>query len=348
MTEQLLQWYDSNARKLPWRENQDPYRIWLSEIMLQQTRVDTVVDYFQAWLKAFPSIESLALASEDQVLKQWQGLGYYRRARNFHKAAKIIVELYQSRFPTTAEAWRKLPGVGEYTAAAIASIASSQVIPVFDGNVIRVLTRICGIEQNPLQKQIKQQMLEQSMLWISHARPGDYNHAMMELGATICLPNTKPFCHICPVSSYCKICGTETWRIIPQRKEKTPRKIEKRTVFVIRLHQRILILKRPEQGLLGNLWELPNLVGYLTKQEVVNWCNEQNYVPITIKLVEKQFKHIFTHLEWHMKIWIIDLSISQENFKADWLDPNDSENDYAIPTAFKGILDWVSTFYEIN
>ena len=341
MTDQLLQWYDKNARVLPWRENKDPYRIWLSEIMLQQTRVDTVVEYFSAWLQVFPTIEKLAQASEDQVLKQWQGLGYYSRARNFYRAAKIIVEEYQGQFPKSAEEWRKLPGVGEYTAAAIASIAYDQVIPVFDGNVIRVISRICGFEQDPIAKEIRQRMVENSLLWISQDRPGDYNQAMMELGATICLPNGKPLCPICPISADCKVNGTEQWRVIPPKKEKTLRKSENRTVFALFDHNRVLIQKRPAKGLLGHLWELPNVVGYLSSQEVVEWLHLHNFTPLCIQPVDQHFKHVFTHIDWHMQVWIIDIGINEQHADLHWLKIGDLENQYAIPTAFSAILEWI-------
>lgn len=344
MTDQLLLWYDRSARALPWRENKDPYRVWLSEIMLQQTRVDTVVEYYNAWLQIFPTIEKLAQASEDQVLKQWQGLGYYNRARNFHRAAKIIIEEKQSQFPQSVDEWRKLPGVGEYTAAAIASIAFNQVIPVFDGNVIRVISRILGLEQDPASKEIRQRMVEKSMQWISQNRPGDYNQAMMELGATICLPNGKPLCTICPISAHCKVNGTEQWRVIPLKKEKTLRKIENRTVFLLCDHNRVMIQKRKSKGLLGNLWELPNLEGHLSGQQVTEWLQLNHFTPLRMKLVEKHFKHVFTHLDWQMQVWIIELKSQESYTDLHWLKIGDLNHLYAIPTAFSAILNWFANY----
>jgi len=342
MTENLLQWFDVYARKLPWRESKEPYHIWLSEIMLQQTRVDTVIEYYKNWLQVFPTIQALASASEDQVLKQWQGLGYYSRARNFHKAAKMIVEQEQGRFPEAAELWRELPGVGEYTAAAISSIAFDQVIPVFDGNVIRVMTRLLAIKEDPTKKQIKEQLYQQSLLWISSERPGDYNQAMMELGATICLPNGKPLCSACPISNYCCIVESEEWREIPQKKEAGRRKIEQRTVFVLRNHEKILIQKRSETGLLANLWELPSVEGHLNHKEALSWLNTTNYRQTSLEPIDQVFKHVFSHLEWHMRVWLIDVNPCNTDKEMNWIHLPDMLTQYAMPVAFNGILNFIS------
>jgi len=341
MTEKLLQWYDSSARNLPWRASTDPYSIWLSEIMLQQTRVDTVIEYYKNWLKIFPTIQDLANASEEQILRQWQGLGYYSRARNFHKAAKLIVEREQGQFPETAELWRTLPGVGEYTAAAIASIAYNQAIPVFDGNVIRVMTRIMGIKEDPTKKVVKDRLLQQSMKWISTVRPGDYNQAMMELGATICLPNGKPLCTSCPISQCCRISKSVEWRDIPLKKATVRKKVEQRTVFILRNQEKILIQKRADKGLLANLWELPNVEGYLDQREVQAWLLTRNYSPTSIVQIDQIFKHVFSHIEWVMKLWLIDVENVLWGEQTDWISTKESKMQYAIPVAFSGLLDFV-------
>jgi A/G-specific adenine glycosylase len=341
MTEKLLQWYDSSARNLPWRASTDPYSIWLSEIMLQQTRVDTVIEYYKNWLKIFPTIQDLANASEEQILRQWQGLGYYSRARNFHKAAKLIVEREQGQFPETAELWRTLPGVGEYTAAAIASIAYNQAIPVFDGNVIRVMTRIMGIKEDPTKKVVKDRLLQQSMKWISTVRPGDYNQAMMELGATICLPNGKPLCTSCPISQCCRISKSVEWRDIPLKKATVRKKVEQRTVFILRNQEKILIQKRAETGLLANLWEFPNVEGHFEQNDVLSWLLNRNYNPKAVEAIEKKFKHVFSHIEWHMRLWIIDVENVVSEEKVLWISIKELQVQYALPVAFSVLLDFM-------
>jgi A/G-specific adenine glycosylase len=242
----LLTWYDQNRRPLPWRKTRDPYRIWISEIMLQQTRVATVTERYQQFLRRFPTIQKLAAARESSVLVEWTGLGYYRRARNLHAAAKIIAR--EKKFPQTAESLRALPGIGRYTAAAIASIAFSQPVAVVDGNVERVLGRVHG------------RALAQKKLWdeaqslLDRARPGDFNQAIMELGATICLPR-QPQCHACPITKLCRTRGEGASKPLRLRQQK------KEIIYSLtRSANAVLLIQRPkDESLMPGMWELPEI-----------------------------------------------------------------------------------------
>lgn len=244
--QKLLAWYSANRRTLPWRETRDPYRIWVSEVMLQQTRVAAVLDHYRRFLQQFPSVKALAQAKESDVLAVWSGLGYYRRARMLHSAAKVVAEEYSGRVPESAEELRKLPGIGRYTANAIASIAFAEPVAVLDGNVERVLTRMCGAP------------ISQPQLWsmaqslLAPAQPGNFNQAMMELGATICLPGI-PECHRCPVKSECSSRGQK-------QLTRTPAQRHRKSAFLklIVRNQAILFRQRPASArLMPSMWELP-------------------------------------------------------------------------------------------
>ena len=242
----LLAWYDQNRRNLPWRNSRDPYRIWISEIMLQQTRVAAVLPRYEEFLRRFPSVQTLAAARESSVLAQWSGLGYYRRARNLHAAAKIIAR--EKIFPQTAEAWRVLPGIGRYTAAAIASIALDEPVAVLDGNVERVLRRVLGGTLT------KKQSWDAAQLFLDPARPGDFNQSMMELGATVCLPRL-PQCAACPIRKFCRTRGAGQ-PTIPKARQRR-REI---TYSLTRRDGSILLVSRSQdQSLMPGMWELPEV-----------------------------------------------------------------------------------------
>jgi A/G-specific adenine glycosylase len=247
----LLAWYDANRRDLPWRESTDPYRVWVSEIMLQQTRVDAVIPYYNRWLATFPDLESLASAELQEVLKHWEGLGYYSRARNLHTAACLVREQYNGHLPNTYESLRELPGVGEYTAGAIASISYNQKHPAVDGNVRRVLSRIFDVPA-PDAKAVRP-IAEQV---VDPRRPGDFNQALMELGATICVPG-KPACDSCPVNALCKAFANGTVAERPGRKTRKQVPTEHVNTLVCVDGGRAWLRQRPPQGLLGGLWEFP-------------------------------------------------------------------------------------------
>jgi A/G-specific adenine glycosylase len=245
----LLAWYDNNKRDLPWRGEHDPYRIWVSEIMLQQTRVAAVIEYYHRFLKKFPTVKKLAQAKESDVLAQWSGLGYYRRARMMHQAAQIIVKEHGSKFPRTSEALRTLPGIGRYTAAAIASIAFNEPVAVLDGNVERVLIRVHG-------KKIRLNKLwDIAQQWLAPSRPGDFNQAMMELGATVCLPKS-PLCQGCPLFQWCKTKGEHSGGKREKRKQ-----VEISLAFFERNGKLQLIQRAHSHSLMAGMWELPRARG---------------------------------------------------------------------------------------
>lgn len=344
----LLAWYDQHARILPWRGSQDPYHIWLSEIMLQQTRVDTVMDYYRKWLEAFPTLESFAEADEEQVLKKWQGLGYYSRVRHFHQAAKQVIQTYGVDYPKDIQQWLELPGVGAYTAAAICSIAFQRTTLVFDGNVLRVMSRMLEIKENPKEKKVQKLLLDIAKEWMDPQRPGDYNQAMMDLGATICLPNGAPKCDICPLSASCGIAFSDSWRVIPPKKERKVRKVEERTVFIYCVKDKIFLKKRSKKGLLAGLWELPS-VSHSSKE-----IHVEEDLLLSHDIVEKEvlaepiFLHVFSHLEWRMKVRVIYLREVPLELKGVWASFEDLTEKYSIPTAFADILHWYRTKGEIK
>jgi A/G-specific adenine glycosylase len=247
----LLAWYNANRRDLPWRKSTDPYRVWVSEIMLQQTRVDAVIPYYNRWLATFPDLDSLAAAELQEVLKHWEGLGYYSRARNLHRAACLVREQHNGRLPETFESLRELPGVGEYTAGAIASISYNQKHPAVDGNVRRVLSRVFDMPA-PGMKAIRQ-VAERI---VDPQRPGDFNQSLMELGATICLPR-KPSCNACPIRTFCRALANGTVDERPGRKNKKPIPTEHVNTLVRIESDRVWLRQRPNEGLLGGLWEFP-------------------------------------------------------------------------------------------
>jgi A/G-specific adenine glycosylase len=257
LTSRLLNWYRLHKRTLPWRGHPDPYAVWVSEIMLQQTRVEAVIPYFERWMRLFPSIRALAEASEQQVLNVWEGLGYYSRARNLHKAAKIISEKYGGELPRDLDQLRKLPGIGRYTLGAISSIAFGMDVPALDGNIKRVYARIFDITEpvdSPQGEKILWEIAEKNL---PEDNAGDYNQALMDLGATICVPK-NPRCLICPVMRLCeaRTNGTQNQRPVKLPKKEVPHHIHAAGVILKR--GRVLLAKRPSEGLLGGMWEFPN------------------------------------------------------------------------------------------
>jgi len=257
LASRLLEWYRLNARQLPWRSNHDPYAVWVSEIMLQQTRVETVIAYYESWLKRFPTVQSLAEASERQVLSQWEGLGYYSRARNLHKAARLVMKQHSGQLPKDIQLLRSLPGIGRYTAAAIASIAFGLDEPTLDGNLRRVLARVFDVTEPADSPDGERILWNLAAGNLPPGRAGDYNQALMDLGATICLPK-NPRCLICPLMEMCtaRQNGTQGLRPVLRAKREVPHKVY--AVAVIARRGRVLLALRPPGGLLGGMWEFPN------------------------------------------------------------------------------------------
>ena len=347
----LLRWYDAHARILPWRETPEPYAIWISEIMLQQTRVEAVKPYFDRWMKAFPDLASLAAASEPEVLKLWEGLGYYSRARNLRKTAMLIMEQYGGRLPSSFEELRRLPGIGEYTAGSVGSIAFGLPVPCVDGNVLRVVTRITAESVDISTAAAKKLITGWVKEIIPADRPGDFNQAMMELGATICLPNGQPKCDICPASFLCKAHDQDRIAEFPVKSGKAPRKQEKKTVLVIINQSAAALRKRPDSGLLAGLWEYPNFDGALSGDEVRRIL-VSNGLQISSLIKLKKAKHIFTHIEWDMTGYLACVDIDQEDLVRaaglEWTDPDRMDRQLALPAAFKTYHQAMKQFLTAN
>ncbi len=337
ITNPLLTWYDKNRRILPWREDPTPYHVWVSEIMLQQTRVEAVKPYYRRFMEVLPDLRSLAEAPQEQLLKLWEGLGYYNRVRNMQLAARQVMEQYGGHMPGTYEQLLQLKGIGSYTAGAIASIAFGQKVAAVDGNVLRVMARYGMDESLITDEKVKQRVQQELQEIMSQERPGDFNQAMMELGAMVCLPNGKPLCEQCPLQENCEAHRKGCETAYPKKAEKRSRTIEKKTILVIRDGNRTILTKRPKKGLLAGMYEFPSVDGYCAPEEVVQYLKEKGLSPIHIRALEDS-KHIFTHKEWHMKGYVIrvDELDSKEGMPKEWIlvEPAETKERYPIPTAF--------------
>jgi A/G-specific adenine glycosylase len=342
IVDRLLDWYDENRRILPWRENPKPYYVWISEIMLQQTRVEAVKPYFERFIKELPFIQDLAEVEEDKLMKLWEGLGYYSRARNLKKAAMVVMEEYQGELPANYEKLLQLPGIGSYTAGAISSIAYKLSFPAVDGNVLRVTKRVAGSFDDITKQKVKKELEEDLIQVIPKDRPGDFNQSLMELGATVCLPNGKPLCEKCPLNEICKAYKEDTYSKIPVKPAKKPRKIEERTVLLLEYDDSIAIRKREGKGLLSGLWEFPNLEGKISLPDMLLICEENDIKVDEIELLGEA-KHIFSHVEWRMIGYKIRLKeISNHNYSKmegilpfyEWVGRKKIDEDYSIPSAF--------------
>lgn len=298
-TAPLLPWYRANARDLPWRKTKDPYRIWVSEIMLQQTRVEAVIRYYYNFLDYLPDIAALAAAPEEQLLKLWEGLGYYSRVRNMQKAARRVMEEFGGVFPRDYADIRSLCGIGDYTAGAIASFAFDQPCPAVDGNVLRVASRLLAFEKEITDPAAKATLTAAVAAAQPKSAPATFNQAIMELGATVCLPNGAPKCTVCPMAATCAAhrAGQETE--FPKKAKKAPRRVEKRTVLLLWEGERLALAKRPQTGLLAGLFEPACMVGHATGEEIAAAFAAAGMVPLRVAPLGEA-KHIFTHLEWHM------------------------------------------------
>lgn len=335
----LLAWYDAGRRILPWRETPLPYYVWLSEIMLQQTRVEAVKPYFDRFIKAVPDVAALAEIEEDRLIKLWEGLGYYNRARNLQKAAKVIMEKYEGRLPAEYEELKTLPGIGSYTAGAISSIAFGRQAPAVDGNVLRVLSRLRLDGADILSQKTKNRVEEELLTVIPEDRPGDYNQALMELGAMVCLPNGTPKCPKCPWKEFCQAHIQDKTAEYPKKKSKKARKIEEKTVIIIRDETRIAFQRRPKKGLLAGMYGFPMLEGYRTEEEIIDFLNEIGLKVLRIRQIGDA-RHVFSHREWLMKGYAVkvdELETPEEPIaQAGWLfiDKKEAQSRYPIPAAY--------------
>lgn len=339
----LLRWYQMNKRTLPWREGKNPYYIWVSEIMLQQTRVEAVKPYFQRFLSELPTIRDLAECPEEKLLKLWEGLGYYNRVRNMQKSAQILMEQYEGRMPSDYSALLALPGIGTYTAGAIASIAYGISVPAVDGNVLRILSRLeadpSDIGKQSVKKKAEQTLFEMMTGPCSETEvkenPGELNQAWMDLGACICLPGGEPLCERCPLQDLCKAHEKGEETAYPVKAKKLKRRREDRTILLVQDGERIALHKRPPKGLLAGLYEFPNLEGHLTEKDALNWVEEQGLYPVQIQKLDPA-KHIFSHVEWYMNGYLIRVASFEGDLKENYLlaEVKTAEEKYAIPSAF--------------
>ena len=284
----LLSWYDTHARVLPWREHPAPYRVWVSEIMLQQTRVEAVKPYFERFMTALPTIRDLAEAPEDVILKLWEGLGYYNRVRNMQKAARKLVAEYDGQMPADFDAILALPGIGSYTAGAIASIAFGLPYPAVDGNVLRVLSRIEKNYDDILKQSVKRRFEQEVKAVIPADRAGDFSQSLIELGAIVCVPNGAPKCGECPLAALCEAHKNGVETELPKKTPPKSRRIEDKTVLVLVSDNQAALRKRPAKGLLAGLYELPNLEGYLNSEQVLDYVKAEAGEAIVEKAVEQE------------------------------------------------------------
>lgn len=343
----LLKWYDTSRRTLPWREEPTPYHVWVSEIMLQQTRVEAVKPYYHRFMEALPDIVSLAEAKEEVLLKLWEGLGYYNRVRNMQLAAKQVMEQYGGNMPEDYEELLKLKGIGSYTAGAIASIAFGQKVPAVDGNVLRVLARYCMDDALITDVSHKQRVEQELGDTMSQKRPGDFNQAMMELGAMVCVPNGKPRCEECPLHKQCEAHQNHCETDYPKKKSKKERTIEKRTVLIIQDAGKAALHKRPTKGLLAGMYEFPCMEGEYSAEQVLEYLREKGLQPLHIKELEPS-KHIFSHKEWHMKGYAIRVDeLARKELKntgKEWVfvEPAQTQAEYPIPSAFAAYVPYLN------
>lgn len=324
----LLDWYRDHSRDLPWRRDPTPYRVWVSEIMLQQTRVAAVLGYFARFMETFPTVQDLADAPEDQLMKLWQGLGYYSRARNLQKAARQVVEQFGGEFPTEYAHIRSLAGVGEYTAAAIASISFGQPVPAVDGNLLRVAARVLGDDADITTTKGRKHFTKALQGVIPLDFPGQFNQAMMDLGAMVCLPNGAPLCEKCPAAGFCEAYQTGRTGELPVRPGKKPRRKEQRVVFLIFHQSKVALRRRPDKGLLAGLWEYPNEPSPADRA-LETW----NILPETITFGGADV-HVFTHVEWHMTAQVVVAATDKLPQGWIWADKAAWRDTYPIPSAY--------------
>ncbi len=332
----LVEWFRANKRELPWRENPDAYQVWVSEIMLQQTRVEAVRPYYTRFLQALPDVQALASVREDILLKLWEGLGYYNRVRNMQKAARQIMVDYHGVFPRKYEEIRGLTGIGNYTAGAISSFAFGMAKPAVDGNVLRVISRITGSDEDIMKQSVRKKMEELLEQVIPADAASDFNQGLIELGAIVCVPNGEPDCAHCPVNGWCIAHREGRERELPVKKKPAPRRIEKRTILIFRDGETRGIRKRPNTGLLAGLYEFPGMEGHLTPEEVIEYSKSIGLAPVRIQPLGEA-KHIFSHVEWHMTGYQIQVDELEKSCNADMIfaRPEEIQKRYPMPAAFE-------------
>ena len=327
----LLPWYEKNKRELPWRRDQEPYHVWLSEIMLQQTRVEAVKGYYTRFLEKLPTIADLAEADDELIHKLWEGLGYYSRVRNLKKAAQAVMERHSGIFPGEYEAVLALPGIGEYTAGAICSIAFDLPTPAVDGNVLRVISRLTA-DNTPIDNPVFKRKVRDNLAAVYPKEAGAFTQALMELGATLCGPNWMPRCEECPCHKFCRGALTGTAEQFPVKSAKKPRKVEDKTVFILSCDGSFALEKRPEKGLLAGLWQFPNCPGKLSMESALQEVERMGLKPREVfRQVER--RHIFTHIQWEMNGIYLEVAAPEGDYH--WFTAEQVRQETALPTAFR-------------
>ena len=332
----LLGWYAAGHRALPWRQDREPYHVWLSEIMLQQTRVEAVKGYYARFLSELPDIAALAACEENRLTKLWEGLGYYSRVRNLQKAARVIMTQHGGEFPRDYAAIRALPGVGDYTAGAVASICFDAPEPAVDGNVLRVLSRVADDPSPVTDAAVKKEYAARLREIYPAGHCCEFTQSLMELGATLCGPNTQPQCTLCPLRAHCLALARGTQLLRPVKAPKKEKRAEEKTVFILRCGEKIAVRRRPAAGLLAGLWELPNVEGLLSAQEALTQAARWDAHPRELVRASEK-THIFTHIRWKMTGYTIECASECPAFE--WAGPERFRQDVALPTAFRMFLE---------
>ncbi|MBR6743888.1 MAG: A/G-specific adenine glycosylase [Clostridia bacterium] len=335
----LLSWYGAHKRPLPWRDDPSPYHVWISEIMLQQTRIEAVIPYYKRFLRELPDVASLAAVDDDKLMKLWEGLGYYSRARNLKKAALTVMERHGGKLPESFEELRALSGIGDYTAGAIASISFGKPEPAVDGNVLRVIMRYLGKKDDiALQATKKETAAALREIYPEGADAANLTQAVMELGESVCIPNGEPKCGVCPLAALCKAKNENLTDTIPVKSPKKPRKQEQKTVFLLSCRGRYAVCKRPATGLLAKLWEFPNVQGRLSEEEAFAYLQSLGLSPVGVTPCGDAV-HIFTHIEWHMCGYAAECMTPTEGFV--WQSAEEILENYAIPSAFRAYTEYM-------
>ena len=331
LPEAILGWYHTGHRDLPWRKDRDPYHVWLSEIMLQQTRVEAVKRYYLRFLEQLPTIADLANCDDDLLHKLWEGLGYYNRAKNLKKAAQVIQTEYNGVFPREYSQVRALPGIGDYTAGAICSICFDMPVAAVDGNVMRLLSRLCD-DATPIDLPARKQEVKRQLEQLYPSQAGDFTQGLMELGATLCGPNREPQCEDCPCKDFCLGHRRGTAAQLPVKLPKKTKRKEDRTVFILSCDGSYALCKRPDKGLLAGLWEFPNVDSSLSLSQALNWVTTQGLKPREV-LRQVEREHIFTHIHWKMTGFYLEVQEKSGDFV--WYTQRQIREQAALPTAFR-------------
>lgn len=334
MASLLVPWYQENKRSMPWRDDPTPYHVWLSEIMLQQTRIEAAKPYYLRFIKEIPDIETLAAADPEKLHKLWEGLGYYSRVKNLQLAAQQIMENHGGVFPKKAEEIRRLKGIGDYTTGAVASICFDQPVPAVDGNVLRVLSRITGDDRSVTEEKTRKAIREELPEIYPEKNRGDFTQGLMELGEVICIPNGEPDCADCPCAKVC-LSKDGGWSELPVKAPKKERRKEQMTVFLLISGEKLAVRKRGKTGLLSGLWEFPNVPGILSEEEALEQAEALGCAPKCLQK-DKMLTHVFTHVVWDMQCYRIHCGAMPDDFI--WADNSEIREQYALPTAFRKFL----------